>query len=215
MLQHAGYRLCQRLCLTSSSWRVDFCAKSVLGVGYPHLVRPKGCRLKCVVERTRLAYNKKLYQLSCRHRMWTKMERLTSNADNMTRADTSEGMNKFDGKHVQHFAQRKIAISSTMAPSIFVQRCNYGSRVGTYINNYSPSTVAFVVVSESMSHTLFVLVSHLTYRIHFYCRMTKYNIDTRPVWYVSLSWRRWLQCYWWSTYQTATWKLRRAVIGKP
>jgi hypothetical protein len=30
------------------------------------------------------------------------MELLTSNADNMTRADISEGMNKFDGEHVQH-----------------------------------------------------------------------------------------------------------------
>jgi hypothetical protein len=83
-------------------WILDFCAKSVLGVGYPHLVRPKGRRLKCVVERTRLAYNKKLYQLSCRHRMWTKMDLLTANSEIMSRADLSEGMNKFDGEHVQH-----------------------------------------------------------------------------------------------------------------
>jgi hypothetical protein len=34
--------------------------------------------------------------------MWTKMDLLTSNADNMMRTDLSEGMNKFDGEHVQH-----------------------------------------------------------------------------------------------------------------
>lgn len=30
-------------------WIVDFCSKSVLGVGYPHLVRPRGRRLKSQV----------------------------------------------------------------------------------------------------------------------------------------------------------------------
>jgi hypothetical protein len=34
--------------------------------------------------------------------MWTKMDLLTANADSMIRADHSEGMNKFDGEHVQH-----------------------------------------------------------------------------------------------------------------
>jgi hypothetical protein len=45
-------------------WMVDFCAKSVLGVGYPHLVRPRGRRLKCCVERTAIKYTRKLRQLT-------------------------------------------------------------------------------------------------------------------------------------------------------
>lgn len=32
-------------------WIVYFCAKSILGAGYPHLVHPQGCRIKCCMER--------------------------------------------------------------------------------------------------------------------------------------------------------------------
>jgi hypothetical protein len=41
-------------------WIVDFCAKSVVGVGYPLLVRPRGRRLKCCIERTAIKYTRKL-----------------------------------------------------------------------------------------------------------------------------------------------------------
>jgi hypothetical protein len=51
-----------------------------------------------------VAYNKQLYQLSCRHKMWSKMDCLTTNADSMTAEELSEGMNKWDNEHTQHQA---------------------------------------------------------------------------------------------------------------
>jgi hypothetical protein len=45
-------------------WIMDFDARSVLGSGYPHLVRPKGRRLKCTVKRTRVAYLRRLRSLT-------------------------------------------------------------------------------------------------------------------------------------------------------
>jgi hypothetical protein len=57
-------------------WVMDFDAKSVLGAGYPHLVRPKGRRLKCVIKRTQRKYLKRLRKLTERHNMYTKMTKM-------------------------------------------------------------------------------------------------------------------------------------------
>ena len=52
---------------------MDFDVKLVLGTGYPHLVRPKGQRLKCAVKRTRVAYLHRLRKLTERHKMYAKI----------------------------------------------------------------------------------------------------------------------------------------------
>jgi hypothetical protein len=83
-------------------WIMDFCAKSVLGSSYPHLVRPKGRLLKCHVERTVKAYNKRLRRLTDEHRMYGKMETLICGVDTLTPSELGEGMNRWDGQHTEH-----------------------------------------------------------------------------------------------------------------
>eukprot|EP00956_Cyclotella_meneghiniana_P039722 scaffold177943_cov84-Cyclotella_meneghiniana.AAC.1 len=83
-------------------WIMDFDAKSVLGAGYPHLVRPKGRRLKCVVKRTRVAYLRRLRKLTERHRMYSKMQLLHKNADTVSPRQMSIAMNKWDRENAEH-----------------------------------------------------------------------------------------------------------------
>ena len=83
---------------------VNFCAKSVLGAGYPHLVRPRGRRLKCCVERTAIRYTRKLRQLTCEHGMYEKMDALISSPDDTRREQTAYRLNKWDGEHTEHQA---------------------------------------------------------------------------------------------------------------
>jgi hypothetical protein len=75
-------------------WILDFDAKSVLGAGYPHLVRPKGRRLKCVVKRTRKKYLRRLCRLTERHKMYEKMQSLSENVGVVSERETKIGMNK-------------------------------------------------------------------------------------------------------------------------
>ena len=83
-------------------WIVDICAKSLLGVDYPHLVRPRGRRLKCCVFRTMVKYNKKLRRLSAQHNMYTKMDRLLGIADTADSTLLSREMIKWDKEHIEH-----------------------------------------------------------------------------------------------------------------
>lgn len=85
-------------------WMVDFCAKSILGVGYPHLVRPRGRRLKCCVERTAIKYTRKLRQLTEEHRMYEKMDALLTRPPETPREDLARSMNKWDSQHIEHQA---------------------------------------------------------------------------------------------------------------
>jgi hypothetical protein len=68
-------------------WIIDLCSKLILGASYPHLVRPRGRRLKCVVERTAKRYTKRLHQLCNRHLMFSKMELLLESAGVVENAD--------------------------------------------------------------------------------------------------------------------------------
>jgi hypothetical protein len=83
-------------------WVMDFCAKSVLGSSYPHLVRPKGRLLKCHVERTVKAYNKRLRRLTDEHNMYSKMETLLSGEGSLSPSELGEGINRWDGQHTEH-----------------------------------------------------------------------------------------------------------------
>ena len=84
-------------------WILDFDAKSLIGAGYPHLVRPKGRRLKCTVHRARKSYTKKLRRLSVEHRMFEKMESmiLASEQPGYCADDLAARMNSFDMEHTQ------------------------------------------------------------------------------------------------------------------
>lgn len=84
-------------------WIVDFAAKSVIGAGYPHLVRPRGRRLKCTVLRTRDSYVRRLRRMSVEHRMFEKMEGMleTSSDSNFSRDELAASMNAFDAEHTQ------------------------------------------------------------------------------------------------------------------
>eukprot|EP00956_Cyclotella_meneghiniana_P026608 scaffold57937_cov48-Cyclotella_meneghiniana.AAC.2 len=77
-------------------WIMDFDAKSVLGAGYPHLVRPKGRRLKCVVKRTRVAYLRQLRRLTERHNMYSKMKSLQEGVGTVSPRQLKIAMNKWD-----------------------------------------------------------------------------------------------------------------------
>eukprot|EP00956_Cyclotella_meneghiniana_P034366 scaffold104037_cov45-Cyclotella_meneghiniana.AAC.3 len=83
-------------------WIMDFDAKSVLGAGYPHLVRPKGRRLKCVVKRTRVAYLRRLRKLTERHRMYSKMKALHDASDSVSPRQLKIAMNKWDRENTEH-----------------------------------------------------------------------------------------------------------------
>ena len=84
-------------------WIIDIDATSMLGSGYARLVRPKGRRLKCTVERTRISYNKDLLQLSIRHRMFDKMDSLLQAVDSpdFSSEEVRSGLNAFDREHIQ------------------------------------------------------------------------------------------------------------------
>jgi hypothetical protein len=75
-------------------WIMDFDAKSVLGAGYPHLVRPKGRRLKTAVKRTRVAYVKRLRKLTERHKMYSKMKSLQDGVGILSDHELKIRMNK-------------------------------------------------------------------------------------------------------------------------
>ena len=62
----------------------DFCARSVLGVEYPKLVRAGSRKLHCKVERTVKSYNRVLKQLLIRHRASDKMFSLGKNHEDMS-----------------------------------------------------------------------------------------------------------------------------------
>eukprot|EP00956_Cyclotella_meneghiniana_P035904 scaffold119318_cov42-Cyclotella_meneghiniana.AAC.1 len=81
---------------------MDFDAKSVLGAGYPHLVRPKGRCLKCVVKRTRVAYLRRLCKFTERHRMYSKMKSLQDNVGTVSPRQMSIAMNKWDRENAEH-----------------------------------------------------------------------------------------------------------------
>ena len=81
---------------------MDFDAKSVLGAGYPHLVRPKGRRLKCVVKRTRVAYLSQLRRLTERHNMYSKMKSLQESVGTVSPRQLKIAMNKWDRENAEH-----------------------------------------------------------------------------------------------------------------
>jgi hypothetical protein len=83
-------------------WIINLSSKSVLGASYPHLVRPKGCKLECIVEGTAKHYIKRLRQLCGRHLMFTKMEALSESFGEVDNAVLRDGMNCWDRKNVQH-----------------------------------------------------------------------------------------------------------------
>lgn len=83
-------------------WIIDLCSKSVLGASYPHLVRPRSRKLKCVVERTAKHYTKRLRQLCDRHLMYSKMEVLSESVGYTDNDVLREGMNAWDRENVQH-----------------------------------------------------------------------------------------------------------------
>jgi hypothetical protein len=83
-------------------WIIDFDAKSVLGAGYPHLVRPKGRRLKTVVKRTRVAYVKRLRKLTERHKMYSKVKSLQDGVGILSDPELKIRMNKWDQENVEH-----------------------------------------------------------------------------------------------------------------
>lgn len=82
-------------------WIMDFDAKSVLGAGYPHLARPKGRRLKCVVKRTRRKYLRRLRKLMERHKMYAKMQKMQEEVDVVPAVQTKIGMNKWDRENTE------------------------------------------------------------------------------------------------------------------
>jgi hypothetical protein len=81
---------------------MDFDVKLVLGTGYPHLVRPKGRRLKCAVKRTRVAYLHRLRKLTERHKMYAKIKSLQKGAGVVPERQTKVGMNKWDQENSEH-----------------------------------------------------------------------------------------------------------------
>lgn len=83
-------------------WIMDFDAQSVLGAGYPHLVRPKGRRLKCVVKRTRVAYLRRLRKLTERHKMYSKMQSIQDSVGQVPPRELKIKMNKWDQENVEH-----------------------------------------------------------------------------------------------------------------
>ena len=83
-------------------WIIDLSSQSVLGTSYPHLVRPRGRKLKCVVERTAKRYTKRLRQLCGRHLMFSKMEALHESVSKADNAVLRDGMNRWDRENVQH-----------------------------------------------------------------------------------------------------------------
>jgi hypothetical protein len=83
-------------------WIIDLCSRSVFGASYPHLVRPRGRRLKCVVERTAKQYTKQLRQLSNCHLMFSKMELLSDSVGIVENSILRDGMNCWDRENVQH-----------------------------------------------------------------------------------------------------------------
>ena len=83
-------------------WIVDLCARSVLGASYPLLVRPKGRRLKCVVDRTAKSYVKTLRRLTDEHNMYSKMDDLLEAADTAPKSELEDAMNRWDRQNVEH-----------------------------------------------------------------------------------------------------------------
>ena len=71
-------------------------------MSYPHLVRPRGRKLKCVVERTAKCYTKRLRQLCGQHLMFIKMEALSESVREVNNAVLRNGMNQWDRESVQH-----------------------------------------------------------------------------------------------------------------
>ena len=83
-------------------WIMDFDARSVLGAGYPHLVRPKGRRLKCVVKRTRVAYLRSLRRLTERHKMYAKMRAIQLSVDTASPLELQLRLNRWDRENTEH-----------------------------------------------------------------------------------------------------------------
>ena len=83
-------------------WIMYFDARSVVGSGYPHLVRPKGRRLKCVVKRTRVAYLRRLRKLTERHKMYEKMMTLQQGVGSLSPHELQIQMNRWDRENSEH-----------------------------------------------------------------------------------------------------------------
>lgn len=74
----------------------DFCARSVLGVEYPKLVRAGSRKLHCKVERTVKSYNRVLKQLLIRHRASDKMFSLGKNHEDMSASEFQLELKRWD-----------------------------------------------------------------------------------------------------------------------
>lgn len=83
-------------------WIVDLCARSLLGASYPMLVRPKGRRLKTVVDRTARSYVKTLRRLTEEHNMFNKMHNLLEESEEISGGALAEKMNHWDKQNVEH-----------------------------------------------------------------------------------------------------------------
>ena len=82
-------------------WVMDFCARSVLGIEYPRLARPRGRKLKCYVERSMKKYLKRLRRLSLEHRVFDKMESLQDMVGSRSREDCELAFNKWDKEYTE------------------------------------------------------------------------------------------------------------------
>ena len=77
-------------------WVMDFCARSVLGLEYPNLVRPRGRKLKCTVDRTMKRYLTRLRELTIEHRIFDKLEDLQRRYPSRTKGESATAFNKWD-----------------------------------------------------------------------------------------------------------------------
>jgi len=107
----------------------DFCARSVLGIDYPKLVKPAGRKLRCDREKSVKTYNRVLKQLYLRHRAFEKLEELRENYEHMTAAEFQLTLNSWD----REVTQMKLAAEARCGHN-YAGQMEYSEGVGIWWN---------------------------------------------------------------------------------
>ena len=81
---------------------MDFTSESLLGSVFPRVVPAKQRKLQCNSARIHMNYTDKLNDLTNRHQMFKKLNKLTLNAKQLPQADFLLLLNRWDDKLMEH-----------------------------------------------------------------------------------------------------------------
>lgn len=79
----------------------DFSAASVIGTEYNETVKPTGRSLRCTNVKARKKYTKRLKKLCTKHKVYDKLDYLTTNKNTLPRFTFEKKFNKWDTELVQ------------------------------------------------------------------------------------------------------------------